>query len=131
MYLDKLESFPLGSIIQNEYIHISSRAYAGSSEYQLPHLGELVEETGGSTILFIREENIKAAIMRNEHELYSMTKRQFVKAALSRKITIHGEEVPDMNDISFQVIKFLQSRCMSYMDYEDKIWNCHIGREVW
>lgn len=131
MFLQKLEDFPLSSIIQNEYIHVATRAYAGSSEYELPHLGELVEETGGTVILTLREENIKAAIMRNEHELYSMTKRQFVKAALSKKITIHGEEAPNMNDISLQVTKFLQSRCMSYLDYEDNVWNCHIGREVW
>ncbi|PGQ88227.1 hypothetical protein [Priestia megaterium] len=131
MFLQELEKFPLGSIIESEYFYLSGRGYSGSSQYVVPQIKELAEETWSSAVRLMKENDARAALMRNEHDIYSMTKKEFLKQVFDGKIKVHHENEVYEDSVRYEVNRFLQSRSMSFTDYSGGIWNSPIGCEVW
>lgn len=132
MFLRNLEEYKYAPFIVSEYSYLAGRAISGSSEYALPQIGELVEETWRSVAQEVLVNDIQAAIMRKEHEeIYSMDKKTFTRLALKGDLHSFQESPVKIIEVRDQILGYLSSRNMSYMDYYDNVINSPIGRGVW
>lgn len=131
MYLKTLEEYEFGEIIQDEYVYLIKRGIVGSSDYIVPNIGEIIQETLYTASWNYQETQVKEAIMRNEHDIYGLDKRDFVK--LARAGDLRGFEMRTVSamDVQDQVIGYLRTRHISFTDYTGDVLNSPIGRGIW
>lgn len=131
MHLQKLEDYSLGEFIEIEYSYLCGRGSSGSSEFYLPFIGELIEETWHSATQDKIARDVQGAISNKDHISMGLSRKDFFTIAMRGNIPSIDINSLKIMEVQEQVMGYLRTRHMSYIDYQDNVVNSPIGSGVW
>lgn len=129
--LQKYEEIPYAWFIQDEYSHLAARSRRGFSGYDLPHIGEVIQEVWQTVDMGQTEQKIHEAIQRKDHEIFGMPQEEFKIRAYRNELPGFQTEPIPAKEIEQAVYMFLRSRYISFMNYDGEVVNPPCGGGVW
>lgn len=129
--LQTYQSFPHSNVISTEYYFLCNRASEGTSEYEVPYIGELMQETWQSVDRDTIERSIQEATFRKDYEIFGMERDDFLNKAYRNEVPGFEPEMVLMMDIEKAVFRYLRAHYICFTDYDGSIVNSPIGSGVW
>lgn len=131
MKLQQYKEYPIASIVDREYMYLSGRAARGASDYALPFIGDLSEETWNTRTLEENERVIQDWVVSGSYERFGYDRRDFIQ--LASKGMISQVSFPELSfkEIQYLTLEYLNARFYTFIHYNNEMVNSPIGGHVW
>lgn len=131
MKLQQYKDYPIASLVDREYMYLSGRAARGTSDFPLPYIGDLIEETWNTLTLEENERVIQDWVVSGAYERFGYDRRDFIQ--LASKGMISQVIFPELSikEIQFVTLEYLNARFYTFIHYNNEMVNSPIGVDIW